>query len=401
MKLSSRIRSLASITLFSIQVSCQLGNDAGFALAFSPQQLQRTTLRSKDINHDFKNKYLSTCDRTSLERPTRLQKTELKNSVVLYQSSAYLGLLAIQFGCQPILTKSLVPKSIVRSTVLLAQDTSKILLCFIMLVTTGDFHQAIRQWTLKSALMGAGIPSILYLIQNYCSLIAYQNLPPVTYNILNQTKTLSAALCCFLVMGKRQSPLQIVSLLVLLFSALVLEGLVPLGLGKAKKADSLEAETSNKESEKANLASGVLPILVASFISGLAGALTQKTLQLRGINTYVLSMELSIFSILMLFASLFLGSPDGKRLREDKVTVGWTRKTWIPVVTNAAGGLLVGLVTKHSGVVRKGFALIFGLVLSGILQTIFSESHGTISMQQIAGGILASISLWMHSAFPP
>jgi UDP-sugar transporter A1/2/3 len=112
-------------------------------------------------------------------------------------------------------------------------------------------------------------------------------------------------------------------------------------------------------------------------------------------------MELSLFSTLILLTSLFMGSPDGKRLRQNKITVGWSWKTWIPVITNATGGLLVGLVTKHAGAVKKGFALIFGLVLSGVLQTRFSDGDDTISLQQVAGGILASISLWMHSAFPP
>jgi UDP-sugar transporter A1/2/3 len=101
-----------------------------------------------------------------------------------------------------------------------------------------------------------------------------------------------------------------------------------------------------------------------------------------------------------MLASLVLGSPDGKRIRKSGIGEGWTWKTWIPVIANASGGVVVGLVTKHAGAVKKGFALIFGLILSGILQKCFLSDEG-LSSEQVAGGILASLSLWMHSKFPP
>ena len=68
----------------------------------------------------------------------------------------------------------------------------------------------------------------------------------------------------------------------------------------------------------------------------------------------------------------------------------------IPILTNSVGGIIVGLVTKYAGSVRKGFALIFGIFISGILQ---AQDSG-VSHEQIIGGLLAGISLWMHSAYP-
>jgi solute carrier family 35 (UDP-sugar transporter), member A1/2/3 len=109
-------------------------------------------------------------------------------------------------------------------------------------------------------------------------------------------------------------------------------------------------------------------------------------------------MELSAISLLTMTSTLILGSPDGKQLRKVGMAKGWTWKTWIPVFTNAAGGIVVGMVTKHSGAVSKGFGLIFGLLLSGILQNTFLSGDG-ITPEQVYGGILASISVWMHSKF--
>ena len=45
-----------------------------------------------------------------------------------------------------------------------------------------------------------------------------------------------------------------------------------------------------------------------------------------------------------------------------------TQQTFIPVVANAIDGTLLGLLTKHAGSVRKGFALIIGLLQTGLFQ---------------------------------
>lgn len=247
------------------------------------------------------------------------------------------------------------------------------------------------------------MPAAIYVVQNYCALMAYQNLPPITFNVLNQTKTLSAALCCFLILGRTQSPLQVVSLFLLLLSALVIEKLVPLTRTSASSdavvGDTDTATTASTPSvdRRTELISGVIPVVIASFLSGLAGALSQKSLQTMGRNSYLFTMELSAASLLFLTTSMLCRSPDGKLIREQGFFYGWTRQTWIPVVTNALGGIIVGLVTKYAGSVRKGFALIFGLLLSGILQ---SKEGETVSREQVAGGILAAVSLWMYSSFP-
>eukprot|EP00429_Kryptoperidinium_foliaceum_P009738 CAMPEP_0176004480 /NCGR_PEP_ID=MMETSP0120_2-20121206/1715_1 /TAXON_ID=160619 /ORGANISM="Kryptoperidinium foliaceum, Strain CCMP 1326" /LENGTH=416 /DNA_ID=CAMNT_0017337163 /DNA_START=46 /DNA_END=1293 /DNA_ORIENTATION=+ len=319
----------------------------------------------------------------------------------LPRSSLYLGALAVQFGVQPLLTKSYTPTSIVRSTVILAQDFVRFCTCGLLLLASGSWSSAVQGWTWQSALFAAGVPSILYMVQNYFALMAYQALPPVTFNIMNQTKTLSAALCCYLILGRQQSGMQVAALFLLLLSALVIEKIVPMSLGTRSSSAGVEEKVTNSGGEKsqnpvitdAKLAAGMIPIMIASFISGLAGAVSQKNLQVAGRDALVFSMELSFISIITMLVTLILGSPDGKELKKSGISTGWTWKTWIPVCTNAAGGVFVGLVTKHSGAVRKGFALIFGLLLSGILQNRFLSEEG-ITREQVFGGILASISVW-------
>lgn len=325
------------------------------------------------------------------------QKTKLfslsTGQIISSPGNIFMSLLAVQYGLQPILTQRFAQKSIVKGSYVLAQDLVRITACFLILNHQGVVATLWRNWSWVDALKVAGPPSLLYIVQNYCSLAAYQNLPPITFNVLNQTKTLSAAFWCYVLMGQRQTLLQTAALMILLLSALVMERVIPLRLGPHS-----QTPTGFRETKRVEWTAGVLPVLVASLTSGLAGAWVQRAVQDQARNSLQISIELAICSSLCLFFSLFLlDTPDGRRMRQEGAFVGWTPRTVIPLVTNALGGIIVGLVSKYSGTVRKGFALIIGLFLSGLLQK--RLSNDPVSREQWAGGVLAAVSLWMHSAY--
>lgn len=215
--------------------------------------------------------------------------------------------------------------------------------------------------------------------------------------LLTETKTLSAALCCYLIMGKKQSFAQILSLALLFLSALVMEGMISL---ESIKWSSTEEVSLSFDWSSAHWSNGVIPILFASFISGLSGALSQGNLQSSGggRNPYLFSMELCAASTLILATSL-LFSTDGHKIAQDGFWYAWTPQLWIPITTNAIGGIVVGLVTKYAGSVRKGFALIFGIFLSGLFQACLQPAVG-VSRRQLMGGVLAATSLWIHATHP-
>ena len=211
-------------------------------------------------------------------------------------------------------------------------------------------------------------------------------------------------------MGKVQSKMQIASLFLLFTSACVIEKLIPFKkkIMKDNESQSIDEKSSasnNVDDEKSIHGEGVLAVLAASFISGLAGALTQKSLQINhlgvGRNSYLFSMEIGMASLIIMCLSL-ISSNDGKRIRSEGFFNNWTPQTLLPIVTNAAGAILVGLVIKYSGAVKKGFALIFGLIMSGLLQACFSkdDKDAKLTVEQVVGGLLAAVSLWMYNSFP-
>eukprot|EP00550_Attheya_septentrionalis_P013455 CAMPEP_0198303180 /NCGR_PEP_ID=MMETSP1449-20131203/56754_1 /TAXON_ID=420275 /ORGANISM="Attheya septentrionalis, Strain CCMP2084" /LENGTH=395 /DNA_ID=CAMNT_0044005665 /DNA_START=166 /DNA_END=1353 /DNA_ORIENTATION=- len=333
-----------------------------------------------------------------------------ESSALSRQAIFYMCLLALQFGMQPSLSRRFTPPTVCRSSVVMIQEVTKFFIGLIMLTSQRQLRTALKGWSIWSWLSVALVPAALYSIQNISSLMAYQNLDALTFNVLNQTKTLSAALCCYLVIGRKQSRIQILALLLLLTSALIMEKMISMDLLRRiliRPIGDEEMMSNNTDSQfgARHFTHGVVPVLLASFLSGLAGALSQKNLQSAsgcgssgGRNAYLFSMELCVASIL-LFGASFLTTEDGAFIREHGFFHNWTLPTMIPIATSAAGGILVGLVTKYAGSVRKGFALIFGILLSGLFQAA-TNPDDVISTEQIIGGLVAAISLWMHATHP-
>lgn len=230
----------------------------------------------------------------------------------------------------------------------------------------------------------------------------------VTFNGLNQTKTLSAALWCFLLMGKRQSVVQMVALTILLFSALLFQGSISFsGLFQKKDKDAGSDVNGGSSVEETrahtSISKGILPCLAAAFISGLAGALSQKGVQMaggKGRNPYLYTMELGLFSSISLLISMFATKNGRKSLREEGgIFKHWTPFSVIPVAVRALGGILTALVHKHAGATRKGFALILGLIMTGVTQSAIEGE--SLSADELMAMALVILSSYLHLSYPP
>ena len=236
---------------------------------------------------------------------------------------------------------------------------------------------------------------MLYALQGVLQYVSYQYLDSVTFNGLTQTKTLSAAFCCWLIMKKSQSPTQIVALGILFGSALVFQGYVRpkavwdkvfRGNNKIKKSGTYTNGNSTDITTTANATPpttkkdfcnnnnnrsvrqkkndewvwfGIMPCLGAAFLSGLAGALSQKGLQLTGIggrDPFLYTIEISFFSAIALLFSIIRSNHKNDfslQLEWQKQKKYWNWKTLIPIVLKAFGGVVTALVHKYAGSVVR------------------------------------------------
>ncbi|KAJ1490196.1 hypothetical protein T484DRAFT_1777724 [Baffinella frigidus] len=171
------------------------------------------------------------------------------------------GLLALQFGVHPILVREFVSSDVhVSSTVLLQEAVKLCLSIGLFLLDSSANHRSIwKSLTLKESLEFAFVPAILYALQNLLIQSGVHHVPFITFNLLNQTKIIATAGCLFLLMGQRQSPLQILALTLLMGGSALL----------------CSPEGDEPSAHGTEFWRGVVPILAATVTSGLAGSLSQ------------------------------------------------------------------------------------------------------------------------------
>ncbi|CEG47140.1 cmp-sialic acid transporter 5-like [Plasmopara halstedii] len=301
-------------------------------------------------------------------------------------------LLAMQFGLQPILYKEFASEVKHRTVLVIGCEAFKLLLSLLILLSSGTFNQVIKTWSFRDSLISSGLPACTYAVQNVLIQIAYQHLPSIVFNLLNQTKLLSAALFLYILMDTRFSLPQCFAMLLLLGAAVL--------LSLAKDGQSSSATISFEL--------GLMPCLLASLLSGLGSALTQRSMQQLKRDASLVTMELSVFGTLFLMLpaiwSTIVSTPSAESpaanvlANTDKIFEGCNLYTLIPVISNAFGGLLVGTVTKYVGGVLKSFALICGIAFTALVE---SYVYGVVLPNEVfTATFLVAISMSIYSSFP-
>ncbi|BBN08049.1 hypothetical protein MPTK1_4g08410 [Marchantia polymorpha subsp. ruderalis] len=267
-----------------------------------------------------------------------------------------MALLTLQYGVQPLLTQHFSGKQVIMTSVVLTCELVKVFVAVVALIWEGSFSKMKQEWSFMDAMRGSALPAIIYAVQNSLVQVSYRNLDSLTATMLNQTKLAFTAFFMFLILGQRQSRQQIGALMLLLVAATLL-------------SLSQKSSKSNAVVYEHSFILGVIPVLVASVLSGLASTLCQWAVQVKRRSSYLMTVEMSGIGSLCLFISLSQ-SPDGDAIRKKGFFFGWTPLTMLPVVTNALGGILVGLVTMYAGGVKKGFVIVSALLVTALLQVI-------------------------------
>ncbi|KAF2284047.1 hypothetical protein GH714_018500 [Hevea brasiliensis] len=231
-------------------------------------------------------------------------------------------------------------REVIVTTSVLTCEIAKVICALILMAKNGSLKKLSNEWTLVGSLTASGLPAAIYAVQNSLLQISYKNLDSLTFSMLNQTKIFFTALFTFIILRQKQSIQQIGALFLLIMAAVLLS----VGEGSSKGSSS-----SNPDQI---LFYGIVPVLVASVLSGLASALCQWASQVKKHSSYLMTVEMSIVGSLCLLVST-TKSPDGEAIRRYGFFHGWTPLTMIPVIANSLGGILVGLVTSHAGGVRK------------------------------------------------
>ena len=308
------------------------------------------------------------------------------------RGTIFLVLLALQFGLQPVFTKENVSPNADKVALVLLCEILKTIVAFLALLGEGDVRAVLSTWSLKDAIMGGAVPAGVYAVQNVFIQIGYQHSSGLMFNLLNQTKIIFTAVAVYLVVGKRQSPMQMVSLLMTLVVGVVLS-LPP--------SDDTGADD---ETTEFNLWYGVLPTIIAAFLSGVASAWSQKVMSSggatsKGRSASLFSMELSFFSSIFLFCKMFSATGNiGGVMSRIQILSDANPTLWIHLVTNAVGGLFVGQVIKYAGGVRKSFSIIAGIIITGVAEWFVYSTP--LSPRMIVCLPLAVVAMYVYTMYP-
>ena len=204
----------------------------------------------------------------------------------------------------------------------------------------------------------------------------------------------------WLVLGVRQSSMQMVALMLLLSAAVLLSTAQPPtdGLLDADEPGEMASRAAVAAVSSDAWTTGVIAVLAASALSGLGSTLSQRATAVYGRLVPLLNLEMALTSSLILAASLAF-SPDGRRVMGEGFFSGWESTTMVPVVCHAVGGLLVAQVTSSLGGVAKGFAIVAGLVITGITQAALASRLP--QREVLAALLLVVVSVALHTSYPP
>lgn len=212
------------------------------------------------------------------------------------------------------------------------------------------------------------IPATLYTIQNNLLFLALSNLDAATYQVTYQLKILTTALCSVIMMHRRLSLTQWVSLLMLMAGVCLvqMESEAPASPRVKLEVDSDSSEEMYDEPVKTgNRAAGLLAVLISCLLSGFTGVYFEKLVKSTSQTLWVRSLQLGIFGFL--FGLAAVGITDYGDVAANGFFQGYNWTTLSVVILQAVGGLTVALVMKYADNILKGFATSISIVMSAFL----------------------------------
>ncbi|KXN71903.1 nucleotide-sugar transporter [Conidiobolus coronatus NRRL 28638] len=243
---------------------------------------------------------------------------------------------------------------------------------------------------LNSSSWQTAIPAIIYTLQNSLQYVAVSNLDVTTFQVSYQLKILTTAFFTIFILRRTITQRQWIALCILTL------GVASLYLPNPFQApDPSQVAIAELSNDSKNRFVGLVSVLVACFLSGLAGVYFEKILKGSPRTVWERNTELALFSIIT--AGVFgVWLKDGKVISEKGILHGYTLTTWLTILVQASGGPIVAVVIKYADNVLKGFATSISIILSAIL-SVFLFPQDTFTISIVIGSSLVIYSTYLYS----
>ncbi|KAG0090372.1 hypothetical protein BGZ92_003083 [Podila epicladia] len=264
-------------------------------------------------------------------------------------------------------------------------------------------------WDKPQEILKMLIPSGLYALQNNLLYLALSNLEASTFQVTYQLKILSTAMFSVLMLNKRLSRQKWFSLCLLMVGVTLVQ-LQNVGTPKSPIAaledndepdseimdamhDGAEAEADigGDDEDSQNPIVGLFAVLTSCISSGFAGCYFEKILKGNETDMWVRNLQLGISGTMFSFLAMFY---DRQKIMDGGMLQGYSTATWLVVINQALGGLLVAIVVKYADNILKGFATSLSIITSGMISVYFFDFEPSIQFQ--LGTLVVILSTFLY-----
>lgn len=226
------------------------------------------------------------------------------------------------------------------------------------------------------------------VIQNNLQYVAVSNLDAATFQVTYQMKILTTAAFSVLLLRRKLSSNQWLSLLCLAIGV----GIVQIQAGQG----GLSASTALLEM---NVMKGFLAVVAACFISGLAGVYFEMVLKDSQTDLWIRNLQLSLFSLLPALAPIIFTQKASEYDTGDSFMSSLFNNfgvwAWATVFIQVLGGLVTAMVIKYSDNILKGFATSLSIVISFLASVALFDFKMTITF--VLGSVIVLIATWLYN----
>ena len=233
------------------------------------------------------------------------------------------------------------------------------------------------------------------VVQNNLQYVAASNLQAATFQVTYQMKILTTAAFSVLLLRKKLSSSQWISLFFLAFGV----GIVQIQAGAdSHGSGGVSASTALPEM---NAMKGFLAVVAACFISGLAGVYFEMVLKNSQSDLWIRNLQLSLFSLLPALAPIvFTQKTFGFHTGEGFISLfhNFGVWAWATVFVQVLGGLVTAMVIKYSDNILKGFATSLSIVISFLASVALFDFKMSITFA--LGSVIVLIATWLYNQHP-
>lgn len=251
---------------------------------------------------------------------------------------------------------------------------------------------------------------------------------PLLFQLLNQSKTVWAALLLRALTGVRRSRAQWLALAILTVASAVIVCRPAHALAQRSAGGHAVLDAAAQPPALLGVALGLWATAAASFLSALNQSLSEvllgggngavQQLEPAAFSRQMAAFKIALSALARLAAPAAVGAASAGGVGGAAAPAGWLAAvaaalgggyarfwtgwrpiTFAPCALSAVGGVLVGQVVQLAGGDWKGYALVGGVVSSSLYAHVARAE--AVSADTSAAALLVAVSMWLYVSCPP